>query len=202
MTSDLVVHVIDDDGAARDSLTFLLETAEFVVRAYESAKAFLNAVHVAESGCVITDVRMPEIGGIELLRYLKNHKMGWPVILVTGHADVPLAIEAIKQGAADFIEKPYSSDVLLGAVRAALNSYENNAAREPEKAEIQERMATLSIRERQVLDALLAGNINKIIAHELGISERAVEIHRANVMTKFQATSLSHLVRVALIASL
>ena len=201
MASDLVVHVIDDDDAARDSLTFLLETAQFVVCAYESAKAFLDSFPVAESGCIVTDVRMPEIDGIALLRHLKDHEIGWPVILVTGHADVPLAIESIRRGAVDFIEKPYSSDVLLGAVRAALSAHVSNATCEPEKADIQQRIATLSIQERHVLDALVAGRLNKIIAGELGISERSVEIHRANVMTKLHATSLSHLVRLVLIAS-
>ena len=140
---------------------------------------------------------MPDIDGIELLRCLKNLKVGWPVIVITGPADVPLAVQAMRQGAVDFIEKPYDSEVLLGAVRAALSSHEKDAARYSETAEIRERMAALSSRERQVLDGLVAGQPNKIIAHDLGISDRTVEIYRANVMTKMEATSLSHLVHGA-----
>jgi two-component system response regulator FixJ len=196
-----VVHVIDDDDAARQSLTFLLGTARFASRAYESAKAFLDAIPSVEGGCIITDVRMPDIDGIELLRRLKNLKISWPVIVITGHADVPLAVQAMRQGAVDFIEKPYDSEVLLGAVRAALTSHEKDAARHSEMAEIREKIAGLSPRERQVLDGLVAGHPNKIIAHDLGISDRTVEIYRANVMTKMQAKSLSHLVRMALLTS-
>jgi two-component system, LuxR family, response regulator FixJ len=201
MANDPMVYVIDDDDAARQSLTFLLGTAQFVARAYESAKSFLDAIPSVEGGCIITDVRMPDIDGIELLRRLKTLKIGWPVIVITGHADVPLAVQAMRQGAVDFIEKPYDSNVLLGAVQAALSSHEKDAARHSESAEIRERMAALSPRERQVLDGLVAGHPNKIIAHDLGISDRTVEIYRANVMTKMQATSLSHLVRMALIAA-
>ena len=202
MGNDPMVHVIDDDDAARQSLTFLLGTAQFTSRAYESAKAFLDAIPSVEGGCIITDVRMPDIDGIELLRRLKNLQISWPVIVITGHADVPLAVQAMRQGAVDFIEKPYDSDLLLGAVRAALSSHEKDAARHSEMAEIRERMAALSTRERQVLDGLVAGHPNKIIAHDLGISDRTVEIYRANVMTKMQATSLSHLVRMALLSTL
>lgn len=202
MPNNPVVHVIDDDEAAQQSLTFLLGTSQFVARAHESAKAFLDALPAIESGCVITDVRMPDIDGIELLRRLRNQKIGWPVIVITGHADVPLAVEAIKQGAADFIEKPYDAEVLLEAVKSAFSSFERGAKREAEKVEIQDRITSLSGRERQVLDSLVAGHPNKIIAYNLQISDRTVEIYRANVMTKMQATSLSHLVRLALITSL
>lgn len=202
MSRDPIVHVIDDDDAARQSLAFMLEAAQFVARAYESAKTFLDAIPTIEGGCVVTDVTMPEIDGIELLRRLKSLNIGWPVIVISGHADVPLAIKAMKLGAVDFIEKPYDGDVLLGAVRAALSSHEKNSTRDSESAEILERMAALSPRERQVLDGLVAGHSNKIIAYNLGISGRTVEIYRANVMTKMRATSLSHLVRMALIATL
>jgi two-component system, LuxR family, response regulator FixJ len=202
MASNPLVHVIDDDDAARQSLAFLLEAAHFAARAYESAKIFLDAVPALEAGCVITDVRMPEIDGIELLRRFKSLKIGWPVIVISGHADVPLAIEAMKQGAADFIEKPYEGDVVLGAVRAALSAHDGNAPRDAGRTEIADRMTALSSRERQVLDGLVAGHPNKIIAYDLGISDRAVEIYRASVMTKMQATSLSHLVRMALITTL
>jgi two-component system response regulator FixJ len=200
MSGNPVVHVIDDDDAARESLAFLLGTAQFVVRAYESAKAFLDAIPGVESGCVVTDVRMPEIDGLELLRRLKSQGIGLPVIVITGHGDVPLAVEAIKAGALDFIEKPYEGEVLLGAVRSALSAHEADAKRDAERAEIQERLAALSPRERQVLDGLVAGQPNKTIAYDLGISARTVEVYRANVMTKMQATSLSHLVRMTLIS--
>jgi two-component system response regulator FixJ len=200
MTGNPVVHVIDDDDAARESLAFLLGTAQFVVRAYKSAKAFLDAIPGVEAGCVITDVRMPEIDGLELLRRLKTQEIGLPVVVITGHGDVPLAVEAMRLGAMDFIEKPYEGEVLLGAVRSALSAHETDAKRDSERVEIQERLADLSPRERQVLDGLVAGKPNKIIAHDLGISARTVEIYRANVMTKMQAPSLSHLVRMALIS--
>jgi two-component system, LuxR family, response regulator FixJ len=202
MARDPIVHVIDDDSAARESLTFMLETAKFTARSWESAKAFLDGTSAVQGDCIITDVRMPEVDGIELLRRLRQRNIGWPVIVITGHGDVSLAVEAMKEGAVDFIEKPYDSEVLLGAVRNALSLHEQSAARESEKAEIGERMAVLSPRERQVLDGLVAGRPNKIIAHDLGISDRTVEIYRANVMSKMQATSLSHLVRMALIATL
>jgi two-component system, LuxR family, response regulator FixJ len=144
---------------------------------------------------------MPEIGGLEIVRSLKKLKLDIPVIVITGHSDVPLAVEAMKVGAADFIEKPYDGEALLAAVRSALNTRRLDAQRDGERAQIQERLAALSPRERQVLEGLVAGHPNKTIAHELGISSRTVEIYRANVMAKMQATSLSHLVRMALIAA-
>jgi two-component system response regulator FixJ len=193
------VHIIDDDDAARDSLSFLLSTVQLNVCTYESAKAFLDAAPTIQIGCIITDVRMPEMDGIELLRRLRAQHMPWPVIVITGHGDIPLAVEAMKQGAIDFIEKPYEDEVLLSAVRAALSMHEHSAARELEKATIRERMNTLSSREREVLDGLVRGRQNKIIAHDLGISDRTVEIYRANVMTKMQAKSLSQLVRMVLV---
>jgi two-component system, LuxR family, response regulator FixJ len=201
MTTRPIVHVIDDDESARESLTFLLETADFRVRTYDSGKAFLDTVPGMEAGCVITDVWMPEIGGLEIVRSLKKLKLDIPVIVITGHSDVPLAVEAMKVGAADFIEKPYDGEALLAAVRSALNTRRLDAQRDGERAQIQERLAALSPRERQVLEGLVAGHPNKTIAHELGISSRTVEIYRANVMAKMQATSLSHLVRMALIAA-
>ncbi len=138
--------------------------------------------------------------GLNCLRRLKAQEIGLPVVVITGHGDIPLAVEAMRLGALDFIEKPYEGEVLLGAVRSALSTHEIDARRDAERAEIQERLAGLSPRERQVLDGLVAGKPNKIIAHDLGISARTVEIYRANVMTKMQATSLSHLVRMALIS--
>ena len=172
------VHVIDDDDAVRDSLAFLLETADLSVRTYASAMEFLEAVPTMPHGCIVTDVRMPEMSGVELARRLKDLGVPDPVIVITGHADVPLAVEAMKAGVTDFIEKPFE-----GAA---------------ERARIAERIAALSGREREVLDGLVAGHANKVIAYDLGISARTVEVYRANVMTKMGASSLSELVRMAL----
>jgi two-component system response regulator FixJ len=200
MGSGPVVHVIDDDDAARDALGFLLSAANFSIRTYESAKAFLDAIPTTEAGCVISDVRMPEITGLELLRRLKGRGIGWPVIVITGQADVPVAIEAIKTGAVDFIEKPYDAEALLGAVRFALSGHANDA-RDAQRTEIQQKLATLSPHERLVLEALVEGRSNNSIADDLDSSVRTVEVHRANVMTKMQARSLSHLVRMTLLAA-
>ncbi|MCA0008734.1 MULTISPECIES: response regulator FixJ [unclassified Mesorhizobium] len=196
--SDLV-HVVDDDVDVRKSLGFLLATADFAVRLYESATAFLSAADGHLDGCIVTDVRMPGIDGIELLRQLRTGGHKIPVIIMTGHADVALAVQAMKEGASDFVEKPFDDEMLIQAIRSALaNRNEANAAH-PQSADIRARLSTLSDRERQVLDGLVAGLPNKTIAYDLGISPRTVEIHRANVMSKMEASSLSHLVRMALI---
>jgi two-component system, LuxR family, response regulator FixJ len=154
----------------------------------------------ASAGCIITDIRMPEVSGIDLLRRLKELKVALPVIVITGHGDVALAVEAMKIGAADFLEKPYDGDVMLAAVRSALSRQDDDGRRQAERAEIDARLALLSNRERDVLEGLVAGHANKRIAFDLGISPRTIEIYRANLMTKMQAASLSELVRMALIA--
>lgn len=195
-----VVHVIDDDAAMRDSLTFLLESAGLTSSSYESAGAFLNALPGIAPGCIVTDIRMPDMNGLELVRRLKQLGVRHPVIVITGHGDVPLAVEAMKAGVVDFIEKPFDDSVILGAIETALRTGETQQREEGRQAEIRERLATLSAREREVLDQLVIGRPNKVIAHELGISARTVEIYRANVMTKMQASSLSELVRMALLA--
>jgi two-component system response regulator FixJ len=202
MPGNCVVHVIDDDEALRESLAFLLGTAHLEVRTYESATAFLDALARAEPGCIITDVRMPGMSGVELLRRLKSLEAAFPVIVITGHGDVPLAVEAMKLGAIDFLEKPFEDDALVAAVQSALGRHRHDARRAAEKAETSERIASLSARERQVLEGLVAGNPNKTIAFDLGISPRTVEIYRANVMTKMKAASLSDLVRMALLGGL
>jgi two-component system response regulator FixJ len=200
MAADAMVHVIDDDEAVRQSLEFLLRAAGVTARTYDSAAAFLNALPAIETGCVITDVRMPGISGIELLRRLSEMQVKLPVIVITGHADVPLAVEAMKNGAIDFLEKPYEDELLLGSVRSALDRSQQSAARDAKRAEVETRLASLTSREREVLEGLVAGKPNKIIAFDLAISPRTVEIYRANVMTKMAAASLSELVRMALVS--
>jgi two-component system response regulator FixJ len=200
MTADTDAHVIDDDAAVRESTDFLLRSAGLTVKTYDSAAAFLDALPTIGSGCIITDVRMPGISGIDLLRRLKEMQVQLPVIVITGHGDVPLAVEAMKSGAVDFLEKPFDDDVLLASVRTALNRSEASAALETERAEIRARIAALTHREHEVLNGLIAGHPNKIIAYDLEISPRTVEIYRANVMTKMKAGSLSELVRMVLVA--
>ena len=197
-----VVHIIDDDEALRESLAFLLRTAELEVKSFDSAKAFFDALPDPSLACVITDVRMPDVSGIELLRRLKELKVGVPVIVITGHGDIALAVEAMKIGAMDFFEKPFNDDLLLASVRAALRDQEGQTKRYAERAEIENRLATLSAREKDVLAGLIEGRANKQIAFDLGISPRTVEIYRANLMNKMQADSLSDLVRMALVVQL
>jgi len=199
MLNEQIVHVVDDDLAVRQSLSFLLASEGLPVRLHESAAAFLETV-AAPSGCVVTDVRMPGMDGIAFLRCLREQGFAVPVIVMTGHADVPMAVEAMKEGAVDFIEKPFDDDLFLAAVRSALVVREQTVERDGHVREVQSRLEGLSERERQVLDGLVAGKANKVIAHDLGISPRTVEIYRANVMAKMQAGSLSELVRMALMA--
>jgi two-component system, LuxR family, response regulator FixJ len=199
MRHDVIVYVIDDDEAVRESLAFLLTSTKLSVRTFESVRAFLSCLPELAPGCVVTDVRMPEMDGIELLRRLKDLNASSPVILMTGHGDVPMAVDAMKLGAVDFLEKPFD-DALLASIRTALNRQEQEGSDEAERQQLLERMAALSKRERQVLNGLLQGQPNKIIAFDLGISSRTVEIYRANVMTKMQANTLSELVRMGLVA--
>jgi len=198
--SDPTVHVIDDDEAMRDSLSFLLDTADLKARTYDSAPAFLSRAQELEPGCIVTDIRMPEMSGLDLVRRLKELGVALPVIVITGHGDVPLAVEAMKAGVIDFLEKPFDDEVLLRAVRAALDSQSQASEHDAEKRRFEAMLESLSPREREVLKGVVAGKPNKIIAYDLGISPRTVEVYRANVMTKTQASSLSELVRMALLA--
>ena len=197
--ADAVVHLIDDDEDVRRALSFLLGTAGFAVKVYESAVLFMDKYDSAVSGCIVTDVRMPDMDGLQLLRRLKEIGVTLPLVIMTGHADVALAVEAMKIGAVDFIEKPFPDEVLLTAVRSALARQPNLAVRDVDQ--VRTRLASLTAREREVLDGLLAGHPNKTIAYDLGLSPRTVEVHRANVMTKMGASSLSELVRMTLSAA-
>jgi two-component system response regulator FixJ len=199
--SEAKVHVIDDDPDARDSLAFLLATADVPATTYDSAAAFL-AVAADARGCVVADVRMPEIDGIELVRRLAALGVELPIIVITGHGDVPLAVAAMKAGVKDFIEKPFSDEAILCAVADAMLEASVGQARDAERAQYVARIETLTARERQVLDGLVAGKANKVIARDLDISPRTVEIYRANVMVKMQADSLSALIRMAMTAGL
>lgn len=200
MSSSQIVHVVDDDVAVRQSLAFVLSTAGYAVRVHESAVAFLAALPGVRDGCVVTDIRMPGMDGLELQRQLRTLKVGLPVIVITGHGDIALAVQAMKAGAVDFIEKPFDDEVLLAAIRAALVSHVQDVERDARIAEVHRRLESLSDRERDVLEGLVAGKPNKIIAHELGISARTVEVYRANVMTKMRADNLPELVRMAILS--
>ena len=193
-----VVHVIDDDDAVRDSLALLMEAAGLTAHAYDSAEAFLEAVDKAQPGCVVTDVRMPDMSGIDLLHRLSDRLDRFPVIVLTGQADVPMAVEALKAGALDLIEKPFSADGILAAVTKALRQLEARSERTSRRAENTQRLGQLSVREREVLKGLLDGLSNKEIARDLEISPRTVEAYRANLMMKMGADSLSELVRMSL----
>jgi len=192
------VYVIDDDEAMRDSLEFLLGASDFDVTLFESAQHFLDALPGVDFGCVVSDIRMPGIDGIELLKRLKADRGMLPVLIMTGHGDVPLAVEAMKLGAVDFLEKPFEDDRLIGMIDIALKQAESGARSEAAALDIAARIESLSPRERQVMGGLVAGLSNKMIAREYDISPRTIEVYRANVMTKMQAGSLSELVRLAL----
>ena len=199
--ADAKAHVVDDDDDARDALAFLLSTAGVPAETYASAAAFL-AVAAEACGVVVTDVRMPGMDGIELVRRLRALAIDLPVIVMTGHGDIPLAVEAMKAGVIDFVEKPYDNEAMLAAIASGLAGQSEREARDLEKADVQRRAERLSGREQQVLLGLIAGSANKVIARDLEISPRTVEIYRSNVMTKMQARSLSELVRMALLAGL
>ncbi len=200
--SDAIVHVIDDDLALRDSLAFLLGSVGLVVRAFESAQAFLQELTSIETGCVVTDIRMPGIDGLELLRLLQEMGKGLPVIVMTGHGDVPLAVKAMRLGAADFVEKPFDDEVMIDAIRSALATSLPIQTVAGVSDEMALRLATLSRRERQVLAGLVEGQTNKEMARQFDLSPRTVEVYRAKLMTKMQANNISELVRFAMRAGM
>lgn len=202
MNDKTVIHVIDDDAAMRDSLAFLLDVNGFKPQVYESADAFLKRTSLDVAKCIVSDIRMPGMTGVQLVRKLKGDGSACPVILITGHGDVALAVEAMKAGAVDFIEKPFDDEALLGAIRSALEAGATEPGGSSIRTEAEARLADLSPRERDVLQGLVAGKINKVIAHDLSISPRTVEVYRANLMAKTGARSMSELMRLALAAGL
>jgi two-component system, LuxR family, response regulator FixJ len=200
--TEAVVHVVDDDESARESLAFLLEAADFEVVSHASALALLDALPLDGAGCVITDMRMPDMTGLELVRELNARGSRVPVIMITGHGDIPLAVEAMRAGVADFIEKPFGESRMIDALNRALEAGPKPAEPQAsdEAALVRQRLETLSERERQVLDGVVDGQPNKVIARELGISPRTVEIYRAKLMAKMHADNLAALVRMTLSA--
>ncbi len=197
MTIAKTVYVIDDDDAVRDSLATMLGIAGFEAEAFESAVAFLDTTPLPTHGCVVSDVRMPGCTGLQLLNQLKAVGSHLPVVLITGHGDIPLAVEAMRAGAADFIEKPFDRHTIVEAIQRALDPGPAGSA-----SAVNDRLDALTQREREVLEGLTAGKANKVIARDLGISPRTVEVHRANLMLKMNAASFSDLVRMSVLASL
>jgi two-component system, LuxR family, response regulator FixJ len=195
-TADTVVHIVDDEEAVRNSLAFLLSGAGFAVRVHESATAFLAIAPQITNGCLITDLRMPDMDGVELLRRLRDADALLPAIVITGHGDVQMAVEAMKSGAIDFIEKPFSDDVIIESISRAASRAAERVQSGAALEIVKQRVASLSDRERQVLKGVVAGQANKTIAFELGISPRTVEVYRAGLMGKMQAKSLPELVRM------
>jgi two-component system, LuxR family, response regulator FixJ len=200
MSSQRIVHLIDDDAAVRDAVGMLLRTEGFRVLPYESAPAFLKSAQSRSEGCVVTDVRMPEMNGIELIAKMQDERLSTPVVVLTAHADVPLAVEAMKLGAVDLLEKPFEDDALIAAINAALDRRNAEDTRSRASHDVKNRLASLTRRENEILAGLLKGLSNKVIAHDLGISIRTAEVHRANIMAKMRAGNLAELVKMALAA--
>jgi two-component system response regulator FixJ len=198
MTADIVVHIVDDEEPVRQSLAFLLGTAGFAVRTHASASAFLEIAADIKNGCLVTDLRMPDVDGVELLRRLQELGAMLPAIVVTGHGDVQMAVEAMKNGALDFIEKPFSEDVLIASIGRAVERASSALDAAAAEARIKERLNSLSNREIDVLKGIVRGLPNKSVALELGISPRTVEVYRANLMSKMQASSLAELVHMVM----
>ncbi|MGA7674605.1 MAG: response regulator FixJ [Rhizomicrobium sp.] len=198
MAQDGKVFVVDDDPDVRDSLAMLLESSGYAAQCYESAAAFLASESPNARGCLIVDIQMPDMTGLELQNQLVARRSPLAVVVMTGHGDIPIAVQAMKAGAVDFLEKPFEDDVLLDSIRRALDRAFSVGNRTDAVKEAQTRLAQLTDRERQVLDLIVAGKANKVIAYELSISPRTVEIHRARVMEKMAANNLADLVRKSL----
>lgn len=196
------IIIVDDDEAVRDSLRSLLSSSNFQVRSFDSGTAFLDSYETIEAGCVLLDIILEDVNGLDVLERLVQQKSELPVIMMTGHGDIPMAVRAMKVGAADFIEKPYSDELILSSIQRVLDRSVKDRNRGDLADAVGKRVTSLTPRERDVLEHLIIGRPNKIIAFKLDISPRTVEVHRARVMEKMQAESLSHLVRMALIAGL
>jgi two-component system response regulator FixJ len=201
MTSEPTVFVVDDDQAMRTSLKWLIESIGMRVRTFESANAFLSSYYPGQAGCLLLDVRMPGMSGLELQSYLSRQEIQLPVIIITGHGDVAMAVRAMKSGAMDFIEKPFDDENLLRSIRNALDYDQKRRSLQAERAEVAARLAELTPREHEVMDMVTEGRSNREIATALGVSAKTVEAHRARVMDKMRAGSLAELVRMALLAS-
>ncbi|RAK65424.1 DNA-binding response regulator [Phenylobacterium kunshanense] len=199
-TAERTVYVVDDDDAARDSLVMLLKSDGLLAKGFASAHDFLATFDPEARGCIVSDLRMPGMDGIELIRELRSVGCILPVIVITGHADVSRAVDAMKAGASDFIEKPFESEQLLRVIRACLEDNDAAVDANSAKTRVLRRLESLTARERQVLDLIIEGASNKIIAARLSISPRTVEIYRANVMSKMRADSLSDLIRSTITA--
>ena len=199
MAADAIVHVIDDDEAVRQSLEFLLRAAGVTTRTYESASAFLNALPTIETGCVITDVRMPGLSGLDLQRELTTRGIRLPIIMMSGFSEVPMAVRAMRDGAIDFLEKPFDGQTLVERVRAALETATREYREREEHAAVTASLAKLTPRQRTVLDGLIAGKPSKVIAAELGVSPRTVDVHRFRLMHQLGAQSLPDLFRRVLL---
>jgi two-component system response regulator FixJ len=199
--NDPVVYVVDDEDGMRQAITTVLETAGLDVLAFGRPGAFLEAYDPAQAGCLVLDVRMPEMSGLDMQQHLNRCGSMLPVILVSGHGDVPIAVQAMKDGAFDFLQKPFRGENLVERIRAALKQDAANRAVSERRAELQTRFDSLTPREREVLALVVDGKANKVIAMDLGLSERTVEIHRANLMLKVGARSVAHLVKMHLAVS-
>lgn len=195
-----LVHLVDDDEAIRRSVGFALKTSGFQVRSYENGAAILKEASNLETGCILLDIRMPGMDGLEVQEALRSKGVSLPVVIMTGHGDVTLAVRAMKAGATDFIEKPFERALLLAAIEHAMGRLRQSAASLKDSREAQTRLQLLTARERDVLDGLSKGLPNKSIAYDLGISPRTVEIHRANLMAKLEVKSLSEALRIAFAA--
>jgi len=199
MATQFLVHIVDDDDAVRDSLVEVLDSLEMNARGFASATEFLDYVTPQTAGCLVLDIRMPGISGLELQKRLRAMGSALPIIFITGHADVPMAVEAIKLGAIEFIQKPFREQELLDTIQMAIEQSKANYDHAIEKSELQERLATLSDREREVLDHVTNGHANKVIALELGISQRTVENHRASILEKMQVRSTAALIKATIV---
>jgi len=197
---DTTVFIVDDDDAVRDSLGLLMKSVGMHTEVYDSAEAFLAAYDPGKFGCLVLDIRMPGMSGIELQRELSQRDSTLPIIFITAHGDIPMAVDALRHGAMDFIQKPFDDTELVAKVQNALSDSVERHEEDLERAGIRRRAATLTAREREVMSQVVQGKANKVIASDLGVSQRTVEIHRARVMEKMQAGSLAHLVRMVLIA--